>query len=154
MFKYIVKSQAIKKAFTKQLNLQQNYNFAIITRYTKDHEWIKFDDSNSQGTIGITDYAQNEMGDIVHVEFPEIGETFSKGDTFGTIESVKMAADVMMPVDGEIIGTNEAVADDTSLINKEAEKQWVIQIKVSSAKQLDDLMDSEAYEKYQKEQAH
>jgi glycine cleavage system H protein len=114
--------------------------------YTKDHEWLK---ANDDGTaiVGITDYAQESLGDITFVEFPEVGETFGTGDTFGVVESVKAASDLYMPVDAEILGINEAVDSSPELLNGDPyEAGWLLKIKLSDGSQLDELMKPEAYE--------
>jgi glycine cleavage system H protein len=113
--------------------------------YTKDHEWVK---ASEDGTaiVGITDYAQESLGDITFVEFPEAGETVGSGETFGVVESVKAASDLYMPVDAEIIEINEAVDVSPELLNEDPYgKGWLLKIKLSDVSQLEELMRDEAY---------
>ncbi|MFZ0548001.1 MAG: glycine cleavage system protein GcvH [Candidatus Promineifilaceae bacterium] len=115
--------------------------------YTKEDEWIRID--GDEGVVGITDHAQDSLSDIVFVELPDPGETFGANDIFGTVESVKAAADLYMPVDGEILETNEALLDAPEVINSAPYAGgWMIKIKIGDASQLDDLMDAEAYQSY------
>ncbi|CAA6678767.1 MULTISPECIES: glycine cleavage system protein GcvH [unclassified Lentimonas] len=113
--------------------------------YTKDHEWVKMNNDGT-ATVGITDYAQESLGDITFVEFPEVGATLEVGDTFGVVESVKAASDLYMPLSGEVIEINEAVDDAPELVNQEAFNQgWLLKIRLSDASQVADLMTPEAY---------
>ncbi len=112
--------------------------------YTKDHEWIKVE--GEKAYIGITDYAQHALGDIVFVELSEVGTELNAGDSFGAIESVKAASDSYIPVSGEIIEVNEAVVDDPSLLNQDAYANWMISITLSNKSDLDELMDAAQYE--------
>ena len=114
--------------------------------YTEEHEYLAKTDQDDVYTVGITDYAQGELGDIVFVELPEAGESFGKGDAFGTVEAVKAVSDLYMPVSGEIVEVNEALNDDPSQVNSDPYGEgWMIRIKVSDPSQLDDLMDADAY---------
>ncbi len=114
-------------------------------KYTEDHEWIRLE--GDQATIGITDYAQGELGDVVYVDLPAQGDSFNKQDVFGTIEAVKAASDLYCPVSGEIVEINEQVADAPETINKDPYGAgWMIKVKVSDASEIDDLMDAEGYE--------
>jgi len=113
--------------------------------FTKDHEWVKMNEDGT-ATIGITDYAQESLGDITFVEFPEVGATLEVGDTFGVVESVKAASDLYMPLSGEVIEINEAVDDAPELVNQEAFTQgWLLKIRVADTSQAADLMTPEAY---------
>ena len=113
--------------------------------YTKDHEWVKMNDDGT-ATVGITDYAQESLGDITFVEFPEVGATLESGDTFGVVESVKAASDLYMPLSGEIAEINEAVDDAPELVNQEAfTAGWLLKIRLSDASQVADLLKPEAY---------
>lgn len=113
--------------------------------YTKDHEWIKLHDDGT-ATVGITDYAQESLGDITFVEFPEVGAMLEIGDTFGVVESVKAASDLYMPVSGEIVEINEEVDAAPELVNQEAFTQgWLLKVRLSDASQVADLMRPEAY---------
>jgi glycine cleavage system H protein len=114
--------------------------------YTKDHEWLKVHEDGT-ATVGITDYAQESLGDITFVEFPQVGESFSRGDTFGVVESVKAASDLYMPVDAEILEFNDEVDAAPELLNQDPyEAGWLIKIKLSDPAQLDELLKAEAYE--------
>lgn len=116
-------------------------------KYSKDHECAYVD--GDVAWVGITKYAQDALGDLVFVELPEIGKTVSKGDDFAVVESVKTAAEVYSPVDGEVIEANEAMPDDLELITKPlADGGWIAKIKMSNAAQLDELMDEAAYQEY------
>lgn len=113
-------------------------------KYTKDHEWIRLE--NDEATIGITDFAQNELGDIVFVEVETVGEELDKEEVFGTIEAVKTVSDLFMPVSGEVLEFNEALADEPELINKDPYGDgWIIKIKITDKSQLDDLLTMTAY---------
>ena len=114
------------------------------TYYTEDHEWLAVD--GTVATIGITDYAQEQLGDIVFVELPEIGKQLAKGDTAVVVESVKAASDVYAPIDGEITEANEALASDPALVNSApASDGWLWKMKLSDESQLAGLMDEAAY---------
>ena len=114
--------------------------------YTKDHEWINIHDDGT-ATIGITDFAQGELGDIVFVELNEIGDLCKKEETFGTVEAVKTVSDLFVPLDGEIIEINEALEDEPELVNDDPYGQgWMIKITISNPDQQSELLDSEAYQ--------
>ncbi|MGH9575356.1 MAG: glycine cleavage system protein GcvH [Candidatus Acidiferrales bacterium] len=116
-------------------------------RYTKDHEWIKADGSN--GTIGITDYAQAQLGDVVFVESPKIGAKLKAGATFGTVESVKAVSEIYSPVSGEVTEINAALADAPEKINSDPHGEaWLIKVRLDDPKELNALMDSVAYQAY------
>ncbi len=113
-------------------------------KYTQDHEWVRVD--GDVVVVGITDFAQGELGDIVFVEIETEGEELSKGETFGTVEAVKTVSDLFMPVGGEVAEFNEALADDPELVNKDPYGEgWMIKIKVGDSSELDELMDADAY---------
>ncbi len=113
-------------------------------RYTTDHEWIKLD--GDVATVGVTDYAQGELGDIVFVEVETEGEELDAEEVFGTIEAVKTVSDLFLPVAGEILEFNSALENDPSLINNDPYGDgWIIKVKVSETADVDNLMDSEAY---------
>lgn len=115
--------------------------------YTKDDEWIRVD--GAEAVVGITDYAQDSLSDIVFVELPDPGDTFGGGDIFGTVESVKAAADLYMPIDGEVLESNERLLDAPELINSSPyEDGWMIRIKLEDESQLADLMNADAYKAY------
>lgn len=114
--------------------------------YTEDHEWVKVE--NDIATIGVTDYAQSELGDIVFVEVETVDEELDKGEAFGTIEAVKTVSDLFMPVTGTVIEFNENLESDPEAINKDAFGEgWVVKIKMSDTSELDDLLDAAAYAK-------
>ena len=116
----------------------------MTVKYTEDHEWLKTE--GDIATVGITVHAQDALGDVVFVELPEVGATFAQKDTAGVVESVKAAADVYMPVSGEVIEVNEALRDDPSLANSDPlGAGWVFKVKLSDASQLDALMDETSY---------
>jgi glycine cleavage system H protein len=115
--------------------------------YSREHEWVKVDDDTC--VIGITEFAQQELGEVVFVELPEVGQVFNTDDELGTIESVKAVAEVFTPVAGEIIEVNDAVVDDPELLNEDPQGEgWLVKIRFSSAADLKSLMDAEAYEEY------
>ena len=114
--------------------------------YTEEHEYLAKTDQDDVYNVGITDYAQGELGDIVFVELPEAGESFGKGDAFGTVEAVKAVSDLYMPVAGEVVEVNEGLNDDPSQVNSDPYGDgWMIRIKVTNPSDLDDLMDADAY---------
>jgi glycine cleavage system H protein len=116
-------------------------------KYTKDHEWIKVD--GDKATVGITDYAQGELGDVVYVELPEEGAEVSMNETFGSIEAVKAVADLFSPVSGEVIEINEAVQDEPEKVNQDPYGAgWMAKITLSNPDELSQLMDAAAYEKH------
>lgn len=120
--------------------------------YTDDDEWIRVD--GDEATVGVSDYAQDSLSDIVYLELPEAGESFEEGDAFGVIESVKAAADLYMPVSGEIIEVNEALLDEPEAVNEDPYgKAWMVRIKLSDKDQLDGLMDADAYRAYCEERS-
>ncbi len=119
-------------------------NIPADIKYTKEHEWIKIE--GDIAFVGVTDYAQGELGDIVFIEIDTIGETLSKEDVFGTIEAVKTVSDLFMPVSGEIIEFNPKLEESPELINKDPYGEgWIIKAKPSSLDELDDLLDAEGY---------
>ena len=121
-------------------------------RFTEDHEWIVTD--GDIGTVGISDYAQEQLGDIVYVELPEVGNMIAKGDEAAVVESVKAASEVYAPVTGEIVGVNKALADNPGLVNQDPMGDgWFFKLRLSEASEFDDLMDEEAYAAFVGEQA-
>lgn len=122
-------------------------------RYTKDHEWVKVEGATA--TIGITDYAQHELGDVVFVELPKPGANYSAGQSFGTVESVKAVSDIYCPVSGEVLEANGSLANEPEQINKDPHgAAWLIKLKLSNPAEVGALMDAAAYEAYVKEKAH
>lgn len=121
----------------------------MTIKFTKDHEWIRID--GDTGTVGITDYAQHQLGDIVFVELPEIGREVEQGNEAAVVELVKAASEVYAPADGEVIAVNQALAEEPALVNTEAEGAgWFFRIRLANPGQLDELMDQEAYQGYLK----
>jgi glycine cleavage system H protein len=119
-------------------------NIPANLKYTKDHEWIRVEGETAY--VGITDFAQGELGDIVFVEIETVGETLKKEEVFGTIEAVKTVSDMFMPVSGEILEMNNLIEDTPEVVNKDPYgKGWMIKIKVSDAKELSDLLSPEKY---------
>ena len=117
----------------------------MTVKYSKDHEWIDISDHEA-ATVGITIHAQDALGDVVFVDLPEVGKTFAQGEVAGVVESVKAAADVYMPISGEIVEVNEALRADPSLANTDPlGAGWFFKVKLSDASQLDGLMDETAY---------
>ncbi len=122
-------------------------NVPADLRYTKEDEWLRVD--GDEITIGITDYAQDSLSDIVYLELPEVGESFDAEDTFGVVESVKAASDLFMPIAGEVTAVNEALVDTPELVNSDPYgAAWLIKIKANDSSDIDELMDAAAYEKY------
>ncbi len=116
-------------------------------RYTTEHEWVRVEDDIA--VLGVTDFAQKELGEVVFVELPEVGHVFDAGDEIGTIESVKAVAEVFSPLAGEIVEINEALKDDPELINEDPHGDgWLVKIKYSASSDFDDLMDAEEYEEF------
>jgi len=121
-------------------------NIPTDLKYTNDHEWVRVD--GDVAVVGVTDFAQGELGDVVFVEIETEGETLDKGETFGTVEAVKTVSDLFMPVGGEVIEFNEALADEPELVNKDPYGEgWMIKIKVAKAAELETLMSAEDYQK-------
>lgn len=119
----------------------------MSTYYTKDHEWVRVDGDTA--TVGISNHAQEALGDIVFAEAPEAGRTVGKGEEAAVVESVKAASDVYSPVSGEVIEGNPAVADDPSVINRDPEGEgWFFKLKLSDTSELDGLMDEAAYREF------
>ena len=122
-----------------------------MSRYfSKDHEWIAVE--GDTGTVGITDYAQGQLGDITFVELPSVGQAVRKGDSVSVVDSVKAASDVYTPVSGEVTDVNEALGDAPELVNSDAELGgWLFRVKLSDAGELGELMDEAAYKSYVEE---
>lgn len=119
-------------------------NIPADLKYTQDHEWVRVE--GDVAVVGITDFAQGELGDVVFVEIETEGEELAKGETFGTVEAVKTVSDLFMPVGGEVAEVNEALADDPELVNKDPYGEgWMIKLKMSDAAELSELMDAAAY---------
>jgi len=114
-------------------------------KYTKEHEWVRVE--NDIATVGITDFAQSELGDIVFVEIEAVGDSFEKDEVFGTVEAVKTVSDLFSPVSGEIIEINERLEDEPELVNSDPYNNgWMAKFKMSEASEIDDLLDAESYQ--------
>ena len=120
--------------------------------YTKEHEWLKVDGDTA--TVGITAHAQNQLGEIVYVESPELNESYNAGDEFGSVESVKAVAELFLPVAGEVLEINETLEDSPELVNNNPhDAGWLVKIKVTQPDQLEELMNAEAYLKFVDEES-
>ena len=120
-------------------------------KYTKEHEWIQV--NGSSGTIGITDYAQQSLGDIVFVEAPKVGAELTAGKTFGTVESVKAVSDLFAPVSGTVTEVNEVLATSPENVNKDAHGSWMVKITLKNPSELDALLSATDYDKFVAEEA-
>jgi glycine cleavage system H protein len=131
--------------------IEDGENAKIMTypanyKYTKEHEWI--DVNGAKGTVGITDYAQNSLGDIVFVDLPKVGDTLEAGKIFGSVESVKAVSDLYSPVSGTVTAVNEELKDAPEKINADANITWMLKLDVSNASELDGLLSAADYEKF------
>lgn len=119
----------------------------MTTKYTKDHEWVEID--GDIGTVGITDHAQEQLGELVYIEVPEVGASLDRGDEACVVESVKAASEVYSPCSGEVVAANEALADAPTTVNDNAEGDgWLFKIKIADMSEFDDAMDADAYKAY------
>jgi glycine cleavage system H protein len=115
--------------------------------YNEEHEWIRVE--GNEGVVGISDYAQDQLSDVVYVELPEVGDTFSQGDIFAVVESVKAASDVYLPVGGEILEINEILEDSPELVNQDPYGEaWFVRIAINDPAELEDLMNAEDYKAF------
>jgi glycine cleavage system H protein len=119
-------------------------------RYTREHEWIEL--NGKDGKVGITDYAQNSLGDIVFVDAPKVGSTVEKGKVFGSVESVKAVSDLYSPVSGTVTAVNEELAASPEKINSDAHATWIIQVELTNPSEVDGLLDAAAYEQFTAEE--
>ena len=120
-------------------------NIPADLKYTKDHEWVKIEGNTA--TIGVTDFAQGELGDIVYVDVDTLDDTVDKDDVFGSVEAVKTVSDLFMPLTGEVIELNEGLEDDPEIVNKDPYgKGWMIKISFTDNSQIEDLLDAQAYQ--------
>ena len=115
-------------------------------KYTKDHEWVRLD--GDTGTIGITNFAQQQLGDVVYVELPEVGASLTAGQTFGTIESVKAVSELYAPVAGEVVEVNTALKDKPEDVNARPHDTWMIKVRLANAAEAGNLMDAAAYQSH------
>jgi glycine cleavage system H protein len=132
------------KGETRRMDYPESY------RYTREHEWIEV----GAGKVGITDYAQSTLGDIVFVDLPKVGATIEKGKVFGSVESVKAVSDLYSPVTGTVVEVNEELATAPEKINTDAHGAWMLKVKINDPSQVDELLSAEDYEKYVKEETH
>jgi glycine cleavage system H protein len=125
-------------------------------RYTKDHEWVKRDEKDDHIVyIGITDYAQEALGDIVHVDIPDVGEEFMPEDELGAIESAKSASEIYAPLEGKIVEVNDELDSHPEIINKSPyDEGWIVKMSIEDPDQLDELLSSDGYEHYLEQEAH
>ena len=121
-------------------------------RYTKEHEWI--DVAGKTGTVGITDYAQSTLGDIVFVELPKPGAALDRGKVFGSVESVKAVSDLYSPVTGTVIAVNEELATAPEKINSDAHGAWILKVEITNPSEIDQLLNAADYEAFVKEETH
>lgn len=112
-------------------------------RYADSHEWVKLEDGIA--TVGITDYAQHALGNIVYVDMPEVGDEVTAGEEFGAVESVKAASDLISPISGEVVEINEALEDEPELVNADPYANWIMKVKVSDPSEIDGLLTAAAY---------
>ena len=120
----------------------------MSVKYSEDHAWVKVQDEDLV-TIGITDFAQEQLGDLVYIELPKVGHEFSRGDNISVIESVKSASDLVAPVSGEIVEVNDRLDDDPELVSEDSMGEgWFIKVKLSKLSELDELMDDESYQSF------
>jgi glycine cleavage system H protein len=118
-------------------------NIPSNLKYTKDHEWVRVE--GDIAVVGITDFAQGELGDIVYIEVETLGESLAKEDVFGTVEAVKTVSDLFMPISGEVIEYNEELDGNPEAVNRDAYAAWIIKVKMSNPSELEDLLSSDAY---------
>lgn len=121
-------------------------NFPADLRYTKDHEWVRVSDDGSTATVGITDFAQSELGDIVYVDIDTVGDDVARDEVFGTVEAVKTVSELFMPLSGTVSEMNESLEGSPEVVNDDPYGEgWMIRIAISDASELDDLLTAEAY---------
>lgn len=117
-----------------------------VLKYTEEHEYVRSADAENEIVVGITDYAQGELGDVVYVELPAVGDSFERMEVFGTIEAVKAVSDLFSPVSGEVVAVNESLEEDPALVNSDPYGEgWMVRLRVGDPSDLDELLDSEAY---------
>jgi glycine cleavage system H protein len=117
-----------------------------VLKYTEEHEYVRSADAENEIVVGITDYAQGELGDVVYVELPAVGDSFERMEVFGTIEAVKAVSDLFSPVSGEVIAVNEALEEDPALVNSDPYGEgWMVRLQLQDPSDLDELLDADAY---------
>ncbi|GAA5904534.1 hypothetical protein JCM8208_004809 [Rhodotorula glutinis] len=146
MFRTALRS-AVRPAFRAQPVARPALLRTVVTkRYTPEHEWVSFDDSTGLGTVGITEYAQKALGDVVYVELPASGTQVAAGEEIGAVESVKAASDIFAPVSGQIKEVNPELEDQPDLLNKSAEADgWLVKVQLSNPGEFDGLLSEDAY---------
>jgi glycine cleavage system H protein len=127
-------------------------DYPAAYKYTKEHEWIEL--NGKEGKVGITDYAQNSLGDIVFVDLPKVGSSVEKGEVFGSVESVKAVSDLYSPVSGKVTAVNDDLTASPEKINTNAHGAWIMKVEVSDSADANDLLSKDAYETYIKEETH
>ena len=127
-------------------------DYPATYKYTKEHEWIEL--SGNEGKVGITDYAQNSLGDIVFVDLPKVGSSVEKGKVFGSVESVKAVSDLYSPVTGTVVEVNEELATAPEKINTDAHAAWILKVEMTDPSEVDQLLSAADYEKFVKEETH
>ena len=127
-------------------------DYPAAYKYTKEHEWIEL--NGKEGKVGITDYAQNSLGDIVFVDLPKVGSSVEKGKVFGSVESVKAVSDLYSPVSGKVTAVNDDLTTSPKKINTNAHGAWIMKVEVSDSADANDLLSKDAYETYIKEETH
>ena len=126
-------------------------NFPDDLKYTKEHEWCRL--SGNRAVIGITDHAQDQLGDIVYVELPDVGDTVKKGESFGVVESTKAVSELFAPITGKVVEVNDPLSDTPETINEDPyEEGWMIQVELSDQKELVELLDAAGYQKFLEEE--
>ncbi|MDD0854832.1 glycine cleavage system protein GcvH [Halobacteriovorax sp. GB3] len=123
-----------------------SHNVPAELKYTKDHEWAKIE--GDIVTVGITDFAQSSLGDIVFVELPEVGSTLEKDGSFGVVESIKSVSDLFSPITGEVLEANEELESTPETCNEDPYGAWIVKVKVSNTEELNELLDAEAYKSH------
>lgn len=118
--------------------------------FTKKHEWVKVE--GGEATVGISDYAQEQLGDIVFIELPDVDEEIEQGDEFGVVESVKAASDLYMPISGKILEVNEELEDAPELVNEDAMANWMIKVEITKKEELEDLLSEDQYKDFIEEE--
>lgn len=151
-------SFAARRALSLGCSRLVNHKFGSSVRYassffTEAHEYVKVD--GKIGTCGISDFAQSALGEIVYIDLPSVGDEFAKGDSYGSVESVKAASEVYAPISGKVVEVNSAVTDNPGMVNSNAEdKAWFIKLEISDSSETSELMDQAAYKTYCENEAH
>lgn len=136
----------------KENKKEESMSYPDDVKYTKEHEWVKVE--GKVATIGITDYAQEQLGDIVMVELPQEGTTLTKDDAFGVVESVKSVSDIFAPVSGRVLEVNDPLTDSPGIVNEDCYGEgWLVKVEVSNSQELKELMSSKEYEAFLKEES-